>query len=70
MLREAEPLLNRVAADEEVVILRRGREVPRLVPPARMRVPLPELTAFRAAIRLKGEPMSATVIKKRRKACF
>jgi len=59
-------LLNRVARGEEIVIQRRGKPAARLVPPARSRAPLPDLTAFRASIRVKGEPMSASVIKGRR----
>ncbi len=58
-------LLNRVARGEEIVIQRRGKAAARLVPPARPQIPLPDLTTFRASIRVKGEPMSATVIKGR-----
>ncbi len=54
-------LLNKVAAGEEVVILRRGKEAARLVPPPRRRRRLPDLTTFRASIRVKGEPLSSTV---------
>jgi prevent-host-death family protein len=54
-------LLNKVAAGEEVVILRRGQEAARLVPPAQPRRRLPDLTRFRASIRVKGGPLSATV---------
>ncbi len=60
-------LLNRVANGEEIVIERRGKAAARLVPPVRSRMRLPDLTTFRASIRLKGEPMSRTVIKGRRK---
>lgn len=59
-------LLNRVARGEEIVIQRRGKAAARLVPPIRSRMPLPDLTAFRASIRVKGEPMSITVAKARR----
>ena len=58
-------LLDRVAAGEEIVIVRRGKAVARLVPPARKRRRLPDLTAFRATIDLKGEPVSITVGKAR-----
>lgn len=54
-------LLNKIATGEEVVILRRGKEAARLVPPARPRRRLPDLTGFRASIRVKGEPLSTTV---------
>ena len=59
-------LLNRVARGEAIVIQRRGKAVARLVPPVRSRMPLPDLTAFRASIRVKGEPMSTTVVRVRR----
>lgn len=59
-------LLNRVAKGEEIVIQRRGKAAARLVPPIRSRMLLPDLTAFRASIRAKGEPMSTTVVKARR----
>jgi len=60
-------LLDEVEAGGQVVILRRGKEVARLVPPARSRRrPLPDLRAFRASIRVKGEPLSSTVIRARR----
>ncbi len=59
-------LLSRVARGEEIVIERRGKAAARLVPPARVRMPLPDLAAFRASIRVTGEPTSAAVIKARR----
>jgi prevent-host-death family protein len=65
-------LLDRVATGEEVVILRRGKAVARLVPPARKRGRrrLPDLTAFRASLHVKGEPLSATIIAGRREERF
>ena len=63
-------LLNRVAAGEEIVILRRGKEVARLVPPGRRRGHLPDLTAFRASLHVKGEPISETIIAGRREDRF
>ncbi len=59
-------LLNRVAKGEEIVIQRRGKAAARLVPPAGPRMLLPDLTTFRASIRVKGEPMSTAVIRERR----
>jgi prevent-host-death family protein len=58
-------LLDRVAAGEEIVIVRRGKAAARLVPAVRKRRHPPDLTAFRATIRLKGEPVSVTVAKAR-----
>ncbi len=59
-------LLKQVAAGEEIVILRYGKAVARLVPPARKRKPLPDLSAFRASLQVKGEPISTTIITGRR----
>jgi len=59
-------LLNRVAKGEEIVIQRRGKAAARLVPPARPRMLLPDLTTFRASIRVKGESMITAVIWGRR----
>jgi prevent-host-death family protein len=63
-------LIERVEAGEEIVILRRGREVARLVPPSREPARFPDLTAFRASIAIKGEPVSDTVIRQRREARY
>ncbi len=60
-------LLDRVAAGEEVSILRRGKEVARLVPPRGDRKPLPSLESLRASIALKGKTLSAQVIRRRQK---
>ena len=63
-------LLERAQAGEEIVILRRGKEVARLVPPARGPAAFPDLTAFRAGIALVGEPLSDTVARQRRDARY
>ena len=64
-------LLDEVAAGGEIALLRRGREIARLVPPpsGRRRLP-PSLAEFRRTIKIKGEPMSATVIRMRREARY
>ena len=55
-------LLNQVMDGDEVIIRRRGKEIARLVPPASGEGRrLPSLGDFRRGIRLKGEPLSATV---------
>ena len=59
-------LIERARAGEEIVILRRGREVARLMPPAPERGRFPDLSAFRASIALRGEPASETVVRQRR----
>ncbi len=62
--------LERAESGEEISILRRGKEVARLVPPHREPGRFPDLTEFRASIRLKGESASETVIKARREARY
>jgi len=48
---------------ESVTITRRGKEVARIVPAAQEPAkPLPDLAEFRASIRVKGKPLSQTVI--------
>ena len=63
-------LLDRVAQGEEVVIVRRGKEVARLVPPERQGKHFPDLSEFRASIKLRGEPLNETVIRERREARY
>ena len=46
----------------EVLISRRGKKVARLVPAADVEKRLPDLSAFRASISVKGAPLSRTVI--------
>jgi prevent-host-death family protein len=58
-------LLNQVKEGDEVIIRRRGKEIARLVPSNRERRRLPSLRDFRRSIRLKGEPLSATIRKGR-----
>jgi prevent-host-death family protein len=62
--------LDRAEAGEEIVIMRRGREVARLVPPRRGSKTFPDLTEFRSSIELRGEPMSETVIRQRRESRY
>lgn len=59
-------LIERAEAGEEIVICRRGKQVARLMPPAREPSRFPDLTAFRASIAVTGEPMSETVVRERR----
>lgn len=62
--------LERAESGEEISILRRGKEVARLVPPKRKSERFPDLTAFRASIKLKGESASESIIKARREARY
>jgi prevent-host-death family protein len=54
-------LLDRVEAGEEVVLVRRGRRVARIVPEYDMNRILPPLAEFRAKIRVTGKPLSKLV---------
>jgi prevent-host-death family protein len=60
-------LIEQVAAGEEIILLRRGKEVARLVPPKGSRRKLPSLESLRASIHPKGEPLSREVISAREK---
>ncbi len=62
--------LDRAEAGEEIVITRRGKEVARIVPPRREAKAFPDLTEFRNSIKLRGEPMSDTVIRQRRESRY
>ena len=59
-------LLNQVKDGDEVIIRRRGKKIARLLPPIGEGKRLPSLNNFRRSIRLKGEPLSATVRKGRK----
>lgn len=65
-------LLARTAKGEEILLLRYGQAVARLVPVGQPREEnvearrLPELSAFRESIILAGEPASLTVMRERR----
>ena len=57
---------------ESVAITRRGKMVARLVPPQPQPTSrkAPDLTAFRAALKVKGKPLSQVVIDARREARY
>jgi len=64
-------LLHEVADGRQIVVLRRGKEIARIVPPVpRRRRRLPPLGAFRAAVRVAGPPLSREVIHARRAARY
>jgi prevent-host-death family protein len=63
-------LLDEVSSGHPVSVVRRGREVARLVPPKRTGRRLPGLDSFRASIRVTGEPVSRTVGRARRDARY
>jgi prevent-host-death family protein len=58
-------LLDKTQRGEEVVILRRGKRIARLVPMENTDRRFPDLNTFRKSILLKGESLSSTVIKQR-----
>lgn len=58
-------LLDEVATGEEVAVLRRGKEVARIVPPKGRPRRLPSLGVFRRSIVLRGAPMSISVVRER-----
>ena len=68
--RKLRALLEEVSSGRAVSVVRRGREVARLVPPERRGRRLPALGSFRASIRVKGEPMSRDVLRVRREARY
>jgi prevent-host-death family protein len=59
-------LIHQVEEGAEVILTRRGIEVARMVPSAGKTKRLPSLKRFRAAIKLSGKPLSATVIEGRK----
>ena len=63
-------LLDEVSSGHPVSVVRRGREVARLVPPRRTGRRLPTLGTFRASIRVTGEPVSRAVLRARREARY
>jgi len=58
-------LLDRVEEGAEIILLRRGKEVARLVPCAGKGRRLPSLRDFRLSIKSRGNPLSETVIQHR-----
>jgi prevent-host-death family protein len=63
-------LLDEVSSGHEVSLVRRGREVARLVPPRQGARRLPALGAFRASVRVSGGAVSRVVIRARRAARY
>jgi len=59
-------LLDQVQAGDEIVVLRRGIEVGRLVRPQRRIVPLPDLSGLRTSVKLRGRALSHEISEARR----
>ncbi len=68
--RTLKALLDEVSSGHAVSVVRRGREVARLVPPKRTGRRLPALGFFRASVRVMGEPVSRAVGRARREARY
>ncbi len=61
-------LINAAQRGSAVAITRRGKPVAQLLPrPATERKPLPDLSAFRAAIKIRGKRLGRTVVGQRQK---
>jgi len=58
-------LLNLVEEGDEVVILRHGKAIAKLVSPKEKKRSLPSLKEFRGSIQVKGKSLSKTVIRNR-----
>ncbi len=58
-------LLDRTRKGEEIIIVRRGRRVARLVPFDVKERRLPDLSDFRSSIAIKGDALSQMVIRQR-----
>ncbi len=63
-------LLKQVQSGDEVVVLRRGVEVGRLLRPKRTKAALPDLTDFRASLKLRGRPLSHDILEARRSSRY
>ena len=58
-------LLDKTEKGEEIVIMRRGKRIARLVPLKSTRKHLPDLSQFRASISVKNKGLSDAVIQNR-----
>ena len=63
-------LLKHVEEGDEVIILRRGKRVARLLPFQGEGRRLPTLKEFRASIRIKGDSLSAVVVHERKETRY
>ena len=63
-------LLDQVQAGDEVVVLRRGVEVGKIVRPERKAPPLPDLSRLRASVKLRGRALSQDIREARRSSRY
>ncbi len=68
--RRLSDLLKRAEKGEEILLVRRGKKVARLVPAKKLEKTLPSLKEFRASIRVKGQRLSMAVVRDREKERF
>ena len=62
--RQFAKLINSVQRGRSIAVTRRGKTVAQITPPATSG-PLPDLSAFRQSIQLRGESLSDTVTSRR-----
>ena len=69
--RQLSALCQQAEFGQSTIVTRRGRDVA-VITPVRPRKPkkLPDLTSFRARIEVRGEPLSAVVVRQRREARY
>ncbi|MEM7483158.1 MAG: type II toxin-antitoxin system prevent-host-death family antitoxin [Acidobacteriota bacterium] len=58
-------LVNRAQAGEEIVLLRHGTPVAKLVPPDPSAERLPSLADFRSSLRIAGRPLREQIVEAR-----
>jgi len=63
-------LLDQVQTGDEVVVLRRGVEVGRLTRPKQKPARLPDLSSFRASVKVSGRPLSREIVEARRRSRY
>ena len=63
-------LLKHVEGGDEVIILRHGKRVARLLPSQAEGRRLPTLKEFRASIRIKGDSLGAVVARERKETRY
>lgn len=63
-------LLNKVSEGGEIVIVRRGKKVARLVTAESRVRRLPTLKDFRASVRIKGPSLGSAILRRREEAPY
>ena len=63
-------LLEQVQAGDEVIVLRRGVEVGRLVRPQQPQPPLPDLSGLRSSVKLRGRALREDLTEIRRSSRY